>query len=73
MVQTIPPLNEIVGLPAASAAAEIAFASEQCFRKVLNGASQGDPGARRDLLRLRIAYLNWAYVGRESGRSLPHP
>lgn len=73
MEQPIPPLNEIVGLPAASAATEIACASEQRFRKVLDRASQGDPGARRDLLRLRVAYLNWAYVGQQAEDSLPRP
>lgn len=66
MEHAIPPLNEIVGLPAASAAAEIARASEQRFRNVLGRASAGDPDARRDLLCLRVAYLNWAYVKAEA-------
>lgn len=57
----IPPLNELVGLPAATAAVEIAGASEECFRVLVERASRGDRPAQLELIRLRLAYLNWAY------------
>lgn len=64
MTHGIPPLNELVGLSAASAAVEIAGASEECFQALVGRASHGDPAAQRELIRLRLAYLNWAYAGR---------
>lgn len=57
----IPTLNEMVGLPAWAPEAELACVSEQRFCLALDLASAGDPVARRDLLRLRVAWLNWAY------------
>lgn len=57
----IPPLNELVGLPAATTALEIAGASEECFQALVKRASRGDQVAQRELIRLRLAYLNWAY------------
>lgn len=62
MAQRIPPLNEIVGLPAATSSADIAYASERHFLVLFEQASRGDPDAQRDLVRLRLAYLNWAYA-----------
>lgn len=63
MAHGIPPLNEIVGLSAASAAVEIAGASEERFQVLVGRASRGDPAAQRELIRLRLSYLNWAYAG----------
>ena len=61
MAQQIPPLNEIVGLPAATALADVACASERRFQLLIDQASRGDPDAQREVVRLRLAYLNWAY------------
>ena len=61
MAHRIPVLNEIVGLPAAAAPMDVAGASEECFQALFSRASSGDQIARRDLLSLRLAYLNWAY------------
>jgi hypothetical protein len=58
----IPRLNEIVGLPLSSSPAEMDRASEEFFQKVLGRASQGDADAQRQLVALRVAYLNWAYA-----------
>lgn len=63
MADGIPPLNEIIGLPAATAPAEIAGVSEERFQALFSRASCGDQAAQRDLVRLRLAYLNWAYAG----------
>ncbi len=63
MAQGIPQLNEIVGLPAATAPAEIAGASEERFQTLFRLSSRGDPAAQRELVRLRLAFLNWAYAG----------
>ena len=63
MAHGIPLLNEIVGLPAATAPAEIAGASEERFLALFSRASRGDSTAQRELVRLRLAYLNWAYAG----------
>lgn len=67
----IPPLNEIIGLPAASSPAELYCASENCFLKVLGRASLGDSDAQHDLVRLRVAYLNWAYAGQATAPRQP--
>jgi len=67
MAQRIPPLNEIVGLPAATSPADIACASERHFLALFDQASRGDPDAQRDLVRLRLAYLNWAYASQAPG------
>lgn len=58
----IPPLNEIVDLPQAIPAAELCLASEKRFQKVLERALLGDVDAQYELVTLRVAYLNWAYV-----------
>jgi hypothetical protein len=68
MAQFIPPLNVIVGLPASTAAEEIASASERQFQALLDQAACGDPDAKRDLVTLRLAYLNWAYPSEASRR-----
>jgi hypothetical protein len=58
----IPRLNDIVGLPPSASVTEIDRASEEFFQKALGRASQGDADAQRELLALRVAYLNWAYA-----------
>ncbi|MDO8341466.1 MAG: hypothetical protein Q7T59_05845 [Candidatus Woesebacteria bacterium] len=73
MTHWIRPLNEIVGLPAATAPAEIAGASEERFQVLFWHASRGDPAAQRELVHLRLAYLNWAYAGQRVGQSSAHP
>ncbi|NJD34348.1 MAG: hypothetical protein FIA96_05855 [Betaproteobacteria bacterium] len=72
MAEGIPPLNEIVGLPAATAPAEIVGASEERFLALAGRASRGDRAAQRELVRLRLAYLNWAYAG-QGARQCPTP
>lgn len=62
----IPPLNEIIGLPPATSAADLDSASAMRFQAMFDRAAQGDLFAQRELVRLRIAYLNWAYAGQES-------
>lgn len=57
------PLHEIVDLPAASPPANIADAIEERFQALFSHASRGDPVAQGELVRLRLAYLNWAYAG----------
>ncbi|KAF0163311.1 MAG: hypothetical protein FD157_3181 [Rhodocyclaceae bacterium] len=65
----IPSLNEMIGLPLATSAVELDFASEKRFESVLERASQGDPNAQRELVALRVAYLNWAYASQQLGAS----
>lgn len=62
----VPALDEIVGLPPETPPAELYLASETSFLRVLRSASLGDAEARREVLRLRLAYLNWAYAGSHS-------
>lgn len=69
----IPPLNEIVGLPAASPAADIALASEQRYQALFDRGSRGDPAAQRELVSLRLAYLNWAYATPEISAAAAAP
>jgi hypothetical protein len=64
MARLVPPLNEIVGLPAATPLVDVACASERRFEELFGRASLGDRDAQRDLVSLRLAYLNWAYAGR---------
>ena len=59
-------LTGIVGLPSAADPDEILQASQSRFASLIGYAAQGDEQARRDLVRLRLAYLNWAYAGREN-------
>ena len=56
------PLNEIVGLSPATSPAELGSASELLFKTLLDKASLGDKNSQTDLVRLRVAYLNWAYA-----------
>jgi len=65
--QMIPSINELIGLPLATSAAEIDCASERRFRALLDKASRGDTDAQRELVALRIAYLNWAYASQQAG------
>lgn len=55
-------LNEMVGLPAATAPPEIARAADQYSEALFKRASGGDTNAQRDLLILHCAYLTWAYA-----------
>lgn len=73
MTDGIPTLNEIVGLPAATTPAEIAGASEERFRALFRRASHGDSAAQSELVRLRLAYLNWAYAGQRAERPATNP
>lgn len=63
MADNIPELDEIAGLPAVTAPDEIAGAIDERFQALFGLASRGDPAAQRELVRLRLAYLNWAYAG----------
>jgi hypothetical protein len=58
----LPALNEIVGLPHAAPPEELGRASEQRFNALFRQASDGDCQAQGELVRLRLAYLNWAYA-----------
>jgi|GEM_PF-1742555 len=69
----IPSLNEMIDLPPATPAAEIDCAIEKRFQSVLAKASLGDASAQRELVALRVAYLNWAYASQQLGaRSSKH-
>lgn len=57
-------LNEMVGLPAATAPPEIARAADQYSEELFKRASDGDADAQRDLVKLHCAYLTWAYAAR---------
>lgn len=61
----IRPLHEIVGLPPETPPAELHSASEQHLRTAFERASRGDKNAHRELVGLRLAYLNWAYANSE--------
>jgi len=65
--QMIPLLNEMIGLPPATSAADLGCASERRFQALLDKASRGDTSAQRELVALRIAYLNWAYASQQLG------
>lgn len=69
MAPGIPMLDEIVGLPVAAAPADIAGATEQQFQTLFEKASRGDVAAQRELVNLRLAYLNWAYAGQRLRRN----
>lgn len=62
--EALPALNEIVGLPRAAPPEELGYASEQRFQTLFRQASDGDSQAQGELVRLRLAYLNWAYAGK---------
>jgi len=63
----VPALHEVVGLPPTTPPEELRCASEQRLRAAFERASRGDRNARRELVGLRIAYLNWAYAPGEPG------
>ncbi|MCK9382547.1 MAG: hypothetical protein M0P95_15975 [Sulfuritalea sp.] len=63
----IPPLNEMVGLPPATSPLELDCASERHFQTLLKRAARGETDAQDELVRLRVAYLNWAYPSRKAG------
>jgi hypothetical protein len=63
----IPSLSEMIDLPLAAPAEEIDCAIEERFKSVLARASLGDANAQRELVALRIAYLNWAYASQQLG------
>lgn len=62
--EALPALNEIVGLPHAAPPEELGHASEQRFQTLFRQASDGDRQAHGELVRLRLAYLNWAYASK---------
>lgn len=62
----IPPLNDIIGLPLAASAAELGHASEKHFQRVYEKALLGGIEAQRELITLRVAYLNWAYASQDA-------
>lgn len=55
-------LPQMVGLPAAADPYEIIRASQSRFMLLIQHAAEGDIDARREVVRLRLAYLNWAYA-----------
>jgi hypothetical protein len=72
----IPALNDMLGLPSAATPAELDRATENCFRAALGRAERGDARAQIEVVRLRVAYLNWAYTGqrlRQAGHSRNDP
>lgn len=69
----IPPLNELVGLPAVASPAELGRAGERHFQESFKRASTGDAKAQRDLVTLRVAILNWAYASQRLRRGCGHP
>lgn len=62
----IAPLNEIIGLPIATSANELARVAEQCSESLFDRASSGDEHAQREIVQLRVASLIWAYANREA-------
>ncbi|MDP1613617.1 MAG: hypothetical protein Q8M11_21365 [Sulfuritalea sp.] len=60
------PLNEIIGLPRATPATELARAAERCCETLFARASCGDTNAQREIVELRVASLIWAYAKREA-------
>lgn len=60
------PLNEIIGLPPATSATELACAAERCRDMLFDRASSGDENAHRELVELRVASLIWAYANPET-------
>jgi hypothetical protein len=66
----IPLLNELVGLPPATSPAELACASEKHFQTVFDRATAGDVNAQRELVTLRLAYLNWAYASPDARQAI---
>lgn len=59
-------LNEIIGLPLATPATELACAAERCCQALFDHASGGDASAQREIVELRVASLIWAYANREA-------
>lgn len=55
-------LLEVVGLPAATPVMELDSAAERVYLTLFDGASRGDAAAKKKLIELRVAYLNWAYA-----------
>lgn len=62
----IAPLNEIIGLPPATPAIELACAAEMCGEALFVRASGGDQSVQREIVELRVALLIWAYANREA-------
>jgi hypothetical protein len=56
-------LPSVVGLPQTADPEEIWRASQNRFSALVESAAQGDDQARKAVIRLRLAYLNWAYGG----------
>ncbi len=60
---SIESLPRIVGLSQTADPEEIWQASQHRFSTLIRNAAQGDDQARKAVIRLRLAYLNWAYGG----------
>jgi hypothetical protein len=52
----------LMNLPAQTPPAALVEACAKRFQSALEGAAGGDSKAQRELVALRVAYLNWAYV-----------
>mgnify|MGYP001579661830 CR=1 FL=1 len=63
-------LNELVGLPPETSPAELGCAIDRHFQAVLTRAAEGDVNAQRELVALRVAYINWAYSGQDARRTM---
>lgn len=67
----IAPLNELIGLPPATPATELACAAERCGEALFMRA-EGDEGVQREIVDLRVALLIWAYANREPRQFLEY-
>ncbi len=56
-------LPSIVGLSPTANPEEIWRASQHRFSTLMENAALGDDQARKAVIHLRLAYLNWAYGG----------
>jgi hypothetical protein len=56
----LPPLNQIIGVPTATAPAHLGGAARECFSALLARGSSGAAMAHSELVGLRVACLNLA-------------
>lgn len=54
-------LHEVIDLPADTSMPDFAQAVDLQFHAAFERAAHGDASARDELLKLRVAYLIWAY------------
>lgn len=64
-------LNDLLDLPPDSRPLDLARAVEGAEVMLQYQAKRGNQEAGRAMLRLRLAYLNWAYVLRGQSSALP--